>query len=144
MKRDARSVLKLQKLVFDKLLFERKGFSSENNFKFNLESQVSKRSNEDMYRVTLVLHGEKADEYTIDISLTGFFAFESDDSLADEDKKEYLEKSTGMTMSISEEDFIGGLRSVIPGRNILIDHSFKGALEKEYQEYTFKGGGAGV
>lgn len=94
MKRDARSVLKLQKLVFDKLLFERKGFSSENNFKFNLESQVSKRSNEDMYRVTLVLHGEKADEYTIDISLTGFFAFESDDSLADEDKKELISKNT--------------------------------------------------
>lgn len=94
MKRDARSVLKLEKLVFDKLLFERKGFSSENNFKFNLESQVSKRSNEDMYRVTLVLHGEKADEYTIDISLTGFFAFESDDSLADEDKKELISKNT--------------------------------------------------
>ena len=94
MKRDARSVLKLQKLVFDKLLFERKGFSSENNFKFNLESQVSKRSNEDMYRVTLVLHGEKADEYTIDISLTGFFAFDSDDSLADEDKKELISKNT--------------------------------------------------
>ena len=64
-------------------------------------------------------------------------------SKSDEDKKEYLEKSTGMTMTISEEDFIGGLRSVIPGKNILIDHSFKGALEKEYQEYTFKGGGAG-
>lgn len=32
MKQDARSVLKLEKLVFDKLLFERKGFSSENNF----------------------------------------------------------------------------------------------------------------
>ena len=94
MKRDARSVLKLQKLVFDKLLFERKGFSSENNFKFNLESQVSKRSNEDMYRVTLVLHGAQADEYTIDISLTGFFAFESDDSLADEDKKELISKNT--------------------------------------------------
>lgn len=64
-------------------------------------------------------------------------------SKSDEDKKEYLEKSTVMTMTISEEDFIGGLRSVIPGKNILIDHSFKGALEKEYQEYTFKGGGAG-
>src|SRR5699024_9028797 len=63
-------------------------------------------------------------------------------SASDEEKKDYLEQYTGMTVTISEEDFIGGVRSVIPGRNILIDHSFRGALEKEYQEYTFKGGGA--
>ena len=42
-----------------------------------------------------------------------------------------------------KEDFIGGIRSVIPGRNILIDHSFSGALEKEYEEFTFKGGVTG-
>ena len=54
-----------------------------------------------------------------------------------------MEKYTGMTITVSEEDFIGGVRSVIPGRNILIDHSFKGALEKEYQEFTFKGGATG-
>ena len=65
-------------------------------------------------------------------------------SASDEDKKDYLEQYTGMTVTISEEDFIGGVRSVIPGRNILIDHSFRGALEKEYQEYTFKGGAAGA
>lgn len=59
MKQDARSVLKLEKLVFDKLLFERKGFSSENNFEFNMESQISKRSNEEIYKVTLILHGKK-------------------------------------------------------------------------------------
>ena len=58
MKQDARSVLKLEKLVFDKLLFERKGFSSENNFEFNMESQISKRSNEEIYKVTLILHGK--------------------------------------------------------------------------------------
>ena len=65
-------------------------------------------------------------------------------SASDEEKKDYLEQYTGMTVTISEEDFIGGVRSVIPGRNILIDHSFRGALEKEYQEYTFKGGAAGA
>ncbi len=74
MKQDARSVLKLEKLVFDKLLFERKGFSSENNFEFNMESQISKRSNEEIYKVTLILHGKKPDEYIMEISLTGFFS----------------------------------------------------------------------
>ncbi len=62
---------------------------------------------------------------------------------SDEDKKEFLEKRTGMTVTVSEEDFLGGIRSVIPGRNILIDHSFSGALEKEYEEFTFKGGVTG-
>ena len=94
MKQDARSVLKLEKLVFDKLLFERKGFSSENNFEFNMESQISKRSNEEIYKVTLILHGKKPDEYIIEISLTGFFSFGTDASISDEDKKELISKNT--------------------------------------------------
>lgn len=48
-----------------------------------------------------------------------------------------------MTVTVSEEDFLGGIRSIIPGRNISIDHSFSGALEKEYEEFTFKGGVTG-
>ncbi|MCB5377027.1 protein-export chaperone SecB [Flavonifractor plautii] len=94
MKQDARSVLKLEKLVFDKLLFERKGFSSENNFEFNMESQISKRSNEEIYKVTLILHGKKPDEYIMEISLTGFFSFGTDTSISDEDKKELISKNT--------------------------------------------------
>lgn len=94
MKQDARSVLKLEKLVFDKLLFERKGFSSENNFEFNMESQISKRSNEEIYKVTLILHGKKPDEYIMEISLTGFFSFGTDASISDEDKRELISKNT--------------------------------------------------
>ena len=41
------------------------------------------------------------------------------------------------------KELLGGIRSIIPGRNILIDHSFSGALEKEYEEFTFKGGVTG-
>lgn len=58
----------------------------------------------------------------------------------DKDKESYLKEHTGMQMTVSQDDFIGGIRTVIPGRNILIDNSFQGALEKEYQEFTFKGG----
>ena len=43
-------------------------------------------------------------------------------------------------MSISKEDFIGGIRAVIPERNILVDYAFKGALEREYQKFAFGGG----
>ena len=61
----------------------------------------------------------------------------------DADKKEYLEEHTGMTLTVSKEDFIGGVRAVIHERNILIDHAFKGALENEYHNFVFRGG-AGV
>ena len=59
---------------------------------------------------------------------------------SDADKKEYLEEHTGMTLTVSREDFIGGVRAVIHGRNILIDHAYKGALENEYHNFMFRGG----
>ena len=58
----------------------------------------------------------------------------------DADKKEYLEEHTGMALTVSKEDFIGGIRTVVHERNILIDHAFKGAIEREYQKFVFKGG----
>lgn len=59
---------------------------------------------------------------------------------SDEDKKEYLEDHTGMALTVSKEDFIGGVRAVIQEKNILIDHAFKGAIENEYRKFMFKGG----
>lgn len=61
----------------------------------------------------------------------------------DAEKKMYLEERTGMTVTVSQDDFIGGIRAVIRERNILIDYSFLGALDKEQEEFVFKGG-AGV
>ena len=55
----------------------------------------------------------------------------------DEDKKEYLEKKSGLTLTVSEEDFIGGIKAIIPSRNILMDYSFLSALEKEQEEFVF-------
>ena len=54
----------------------------------------------------------------------------------DADKKEYLEEHTGMALTVSKEDFIGGVRAVIQEKNILIDH----AIENEYRKFLFKGG----
>ena len=59
---------------------------------------------------------------------------------SDADKKEYLEERTGMTLTVSKEDFIGGVRAVIREKNILIDHAFKGAIEREYNKFLFRGG----
>ena len=58
----------------------------------------------------------------------------------DADKKEFLEEHTGMKLTVSKEDFVGGVRAVVHGRNVLIDHAYKGELENEYQKFLFRGG----
>lgn len=78
-----KSSLILQKMVFDKIKFERKGFKNNSELEFSLKVQMGTRENE-IYKVTLVLSGTKDKEYDILISLTGFFAIENKDDLGDE------------------------------------------------------------
>ncbi|MDR1017313.1 MAG: V-type ATP synthase subunit E [Lachnospiraceae bacterium] len=59
---------------------------------------------------------------------------------SDKDKIPYLEEQTGIKLTLSKMDFIGGVRAVLFGKNILIDNAFKGAIEREYQAFVFKGG----
>lgn len=59
---------------------------------------------------------------------------------SDKDMKEELELHSETILTISKEDFIGGVRAVIRGRNVLIDHSFRTALRTEYDEFVFQGG----
>lgn len=59
---------------------------------------------------------------------------------SDSARKEGLELATGLKLTISKEDFIGGIRATIPSRNILIDHSFLGMLDTEYNNFQFLGG----
>ena len=73
---DFNSVLKLQKMVFDKIQFERIGFKNTKELEFGLQVQIGAGEN-NIYKVTLVLNGTKQDEYNIVISLSGFFEVES-------------------------------------------------------------------
>lgn len=61
---------------------------------------------------------------------------------SDQDKKEYLEKRTGLTFIISEDDFLGGIKAILPSKNILMDHSFLSSMEKLEEEFILEGGGA--
>lgn len=88
------SCLKLDRMVFDRILFERTGFSSESDFQFKLESSVYKQEHNELYRVTLVLFGEKQDEYKVEISITGFFYFESDETVSTKIKDSLISKNT--------------------------------------------------
>lgn len=59
---------------------------------------------------------------------------------SDKERQEELEKATGAQLSVSVEDFIGGVRAVIRSRNVLIDNSFKTQLRNEYDQFLFLGG----
>lgn len=70
------SALTLQKMVFDRIEFNRKGFKNNKELEFELQVQIGLDKNS-TYKVTLVLNGTKQDEYNIVISLSGFFEVES-------------------------------------------------------------------
>ena len=79
-------------MVFDKIEFERKGFKNENELKFRLQVQIGKNRNS-AYKVTLVLEGDKKDEYELQISLTGFFEIQNSDELSDSIVQALIEKN---------------------------------------------------
>ena len=59
---------------------------------------------------------------------------------SDEERLGQLEKASGVSFTVSTEDFIGGIRAVIRSRNVLIDNSFKTQLLNEYSKFVFSGG----
>lgn len=87
-----KSVLILQKMVFDKIEFDRKGFKNNKELKFELQVQIGIDEN-DTYKVTLVLNGAKQDEYDIVISLSGFFRVEGQEELEDKIIQDLINKN---------------------------------------------------
>lgn len=61
-------------------------------------------------------------------------------SHGDQAYAENLEKKLAHPVTVSEEDFGGGIRAVIEARNIQIDDSFASMLEAERQSYIYEGG----
>lgn len=56
---------------------------------------------------------------------------------SDAAKHDALQKTTGVELTISNTDFIGGTRAVIHSKHILIDNSFAAKLEEEKQNFQF-------
>ncbi len=53
---------------------------------------------------------------------------------------ERLSKETGAALLISDTPFVGGIRAVIPGKNILIDNTLLTLFEAEKENFNFDGG----
>lgn len=88
------SVLKLNKIVFDKIEFIRLGFKNDNELELEIQSNISQRQDTEVYRVTLILKGKKPEEYTLEICLSGFFSIESDGELSEELKNTLVTKNS--------------------------------------------------
>lgn len=88
------SVLKLDKLVFDKIEFKRLGFKNDNELELEIQSNISQRQDTEIYKVTLILKGKKPEEYTLEISLSGFFSIEADGELTEDLKNTLITKNS--------------------------------------------------
>ena len=54
----------------------------------------------------------------------------------------YLSKEDEPRLKVSDESFIGGIKAIIPEKNILIDNSFEEGYQAAYREFKFDGGPA--
>lgn len=90
---ETRCLLNLNRLVFDTIHFSRRGFKNDNDLNLQLEAHISQKSEQDIYRVSLILKGEKCDEYNFEIGLTGFFSFTSNE-IDEEQKQTLISKNT--------------------------------------------------
>lgn len=92
--KNIQSVLKLDKIVFNQIEFKRLGFKTDNELELEIESNIAQRQTAEVYRVTLILKGKKPEEYTFEISLSGFFSLDVDDDLTEEMKNTLLTKNS--------------------------------------------------
>ena len=86
------------------------------------------------YTELLVKHINKAVDFAQNETMTIYI------NPSDEGLKEILEQKTNASLTVSKEDFTGGIRAVIPARHILIDNSFRSSLQQEYDNFLFLGG----
>lgn len=87
------SILHLDRLVFDKIEFKRLGFSSEKSIELKIQSNIAQRQDSQVYRVNLTMNGTKPEEYIFEISLTGFFTIEQENSASENHENELISQN---------------------------------------------------
>lgn len=111
-----------------------------------IQQELKDKIFKEVYQLTLdYMKTEAYEDYLIQC-IRKAIAFASGDPMviyinpSDEMRRSDLEDASGVRLTISAEEFIGGVRAVIRGRNILIDNSFKTSLRNEYDKFIFLGG----
>ena len=79
--------------MFDKIEFKRTGMKNESEIEFNLGIAINKKQDEEIYKVTLSLNGNKEKEYTLEIILSGYFSFDDNEKTDDKLKRAMINQN---------------------------------------------------
>ena len=74
--------LKLHKLVFDKIHFDRKGFKNDKDISWAIQIQIGQEAESHIHKATICLQGNKEEEYELEVQVTGFFSVDGEDDLS--------------------------------------------------------------
>lgn len=124
---------KNRKLSNETLEIKRKVLEKTDEIKNRLFKDVEVKLKEYMktpaYEELLCIKINEANEFAKGDEITIYL------NPSDEHLKSSLEQKTGVKLTISDRDFFGGIRAVIPSRSILIDHSFITKLAEEKNSF---------
>ena len=81
-------------MFFQNIHFERMGEKTDSELKFEIETSIAQKPNEETYRVSLKLKGKKEQEYGFNIEIVGIFCLDADESCEFEFKKDIISKNT--------------------------------------------------
>lgn len=93
------SVLKMERIVFDRIEFNRIGFKNDNEIELQFTLGVSSGKDVkdvkdiNIYKVSLGAKGNKREEYMLEVSITGFFTFQEANDLDDQRKENLLSRN---------------------------------------------------
>ena len=87
------SILKMERLVFDRIEFARKGFANNEKFRYQLGIDIGRNDEENMYRVSVSISGEKQNEYSLFVKLSGFFCVEGGKEVSEDMKNGLMSKN---------------------------------------------------
>ena len=94
---------------------------------------------------SFTLHAGESNSYRtlksaliVPVSGRAIFSFEHEPFIAK--RRLFLHGCPNKTLTISAMPFLGGVRAVIPEKNILIDNSFETLLNEERENFIFHGG----
>jgi len=105
MKTDMKSILRLDKVVFDKIEFDRLGFKNDTELKLEIQTNIGERKDKAAYKVTVIAIGKKPDEYTFHISITGYFTFRTEDVETDLKNELIKDFQSNTIEGIKNKDF---------------------------------------
>ena len=91
-----KSSLLMNNMYFNKLKFVRSGPKNTKEVEYKLSANIGADS-DNHYKVTLILQGQKQDEYDVELELVGHFTLESSSELSTE-KKDILMKKNAVSI----------------------------------------------